>query len=145
MSKKLFLAAALAAAFAAVPALAQGSCGSAPLAPAIPAPSDLAGKTGDAGSKEVIDAYHQVKAYQDQLKPYRDCLSAQEDADKKAYADAQTAADKDKMAAAQDDMTKVVAALNATVDTETQVANAFNALHMEDCKTDTNPHVCPKH
>jgi len=148
MSKKLLVAAAIAAAFVVAPALADASCGSPPLAPAIPPASDLAGKTADAARAEVIDAYHQVRAYQAALKPYRDCLIAATNTDKQAVADARANPDKDsqtKIANLQQEMNDLQKFYDSTVDTETQVVAQFNALHMEDCKTDTDSKVCPKH
>jgi hypothetical protein len=131
-------------AVASVPALADGECGPVPVAPAIPAASDLAGKTPDASRAEVLDAYHQVKNYQSTLKPYRACLSTQQDAQKAALADAQSKKDKDKAAAAQQAYADLAKLYDNTVDTETQVASEFNALHTADCVTDTDPKICPK-
>jgi hypothetical protein len=147
MSNKFVLAAALAAVFAAVPALAENSCGTEPLAPAIPPASDLSGKTADVARAEVYDSYKQVKAFQAALKPYRDCLLAASGVDKKAVTDAQANPDKDsksKITALEQDMSDLQKAYDHTLDTEQQVANDFNTLHMADCKTDTDPNVCPK-
>ncbi len=145
MLKSICLAAVLVA-VAAVPALAANECGLAPIAPAIPAASDLSGKTVEVGRAEVVDAYHQVKAYQASLQPYRGCLMQQAKIDQAALAAAQAEGDKGKDKAASlkqtmDDMQKVY---DKTVDTETQVATQFNDLHNEQCKTDTDPKICPK-
>jgi hypothetical protein len=149
MSKTFLLAVVAVAAFAVAPALADGDCGSVPLAPAIPPASDLAGKAQDAQRAEVVDAYHQVKAYQGALQPYRQCLAAKEAADKAALTDAQSETDKDKQKEKVDelvsDMKLIVSEINSTIDTEQQVATDFNTLHTEECKTDTDPKICPKH
>ena len=55
MLKSICLAAAMLTA-AAMPAFAEGDCGSTPVGPAIPAASDLAGKTVEAGRAEVLAA-----------------------------------------------------------------------------------------
>ena len=146
MLKRVILVSAVVGAMA-VPALAANSCGSPPIAPAIPAASDLTGKAVEAGRTIVIDAYHQVKAYQAALKPYRDCLKAQEDNDKAGIAAAQQSTDKDaksKIDSLTQDAENVIATENKTVDTEQQVATDFNTLHMAQCQQDTDPKICPK-
>ena len=146
MSKSLCFAVAILAA-SVVPALAD-DCGPAPVGPVIPAASELAGKTVEAGRAIVIDAYHQVKAYQAALQPFRACLKMQADAQTAAIAAAQADKDhdkaKDKIAAAKqalEDLDKINA---ASVDAETQVATDFNTLHMAQCVNDTDPKICPK-
>ena len=143
MLKSICLAATIMA-LATVPALADSECGPAPIAPAIPAASDLSGKTPEASRAEVLDAYHQVKLYQTALKPFRACVTAQQDIQKAALADAQSKKDKDKAAAAQQAYIDLAKVFDGTVDTETQVAKDFNTLHMADCVTDTDPSICPK-
>jgi hypothetical protein len=142
MLKSCYFAAAILA--AAMPALAEGDCGSAPVAPAIPAASDLAGKTVEAGRAEVVAAYHQVKVYQGALKPYRACLKTLDDADAAALADAKSKGDKDKIQPIQDRIAARLIANNQTVDTEQQVATDFNNLHVAQCVNDTDPKICPK-
>jgi hypothetical protein len=146
MLKRVFLVSVMVAAVAS-PALAENSCGSPPIAPAIPGASDLSGKAVEAGRAIVIDAYHQVKAYQAALKPYRDCLKAQEDNDKTGIAAAKTSGDKDaktKIDNLTQDAETVIANENRTVDTEQQVATDFNTLHTAQCQQDTDPKICPK-
>ena len=142
MLKSCYFAAAILA--ATMPALAEGDCGSAPIAPAIPAASDLAGKTVEAGRAEVVAAYHQVKVYQGALKPYRACLKTLDDADAAALADAKSKGDKDKIQPIQDRIAARLIANNQTVDTEQQVATDFNNLHVAQCVNDTDPKICPK-
>ena len=143
MLKKLCLAAAIFAA-AAAPALADQDCGSPPIGPAIPAASDLNGKAVAAGRAEVLDAYHQVKAYQAALKPYRECLVKQAVNDK-AEMDADIAKpDKDAAAKVQQRLDDRQKYYDSTVDAETQVATDFNNLHVAQCKVDTDPSICPK-
>jgi len=142
MLKTYFFAAAIFA-VAAGPALAE-ECGSPPIGPAIPAASDLNGKAVEAGRAEVLAAYHQVKAYQAALKPYRECLVKQA-ANDKAEFDADVAKpDKDAAAKVQDRLNDRQKTYDGTVDSETQVATDFNNLHMAQCKVDTDTSICPK-
>ena len=145
MLKSYCFAAAILAA-AATPAFALDDCGSPPIAPAIPAASDLSGKTVEVGRAEVLDAYHQVKVYQGALKPFRACLNTQDVADVAAIAAAKSNGekDKDKIPPIQDRITARLKLNNQTVDTEQQVANDFNTLHMAQCVNDTDPKICPK-
>jgi hypothetical protein len=145
MLKSCCFAAAILAA-AAMPAFADVECGSAPVAPAIPAASDLTGKTVEVGRAEVLAAYHQVKLYQAALKPYRACLKTQDDADVAAIADAKSKGgkDKDKIPPIQDRIAARLIANNQTVDTEQQVVTDFNNLHVAQCVNDTDPKICPK-
>ena len=131
---------------AAMPAFAEGDCGPAPVAPAIPVASDLSGKTVEAGRAEVVAAYHDVKGYQGALKPYRACLNAQDDADAAAIAEAKSKGDKekDKIQPLQDRIAARLIAKNQTVDTDHQVFTDFNNLHMAQCVNDTDPKICPK-
>jgi hypothetical protein len=144
MLKSFSFAAAILAA-ATMPTFAD-DCGSPPIAPAIPAASDLSGKTVEVGRAEVLDAYHQVKVYQAALQPFRACLNAQDAADTAAIAAAKAngAKDKDKIPPIQDRITARLKVNNQTVDTEQQVANDFNTLHMAQCVNDTDPKICPK-
>jgi hypothetical protein len=112
------------------PALAD-TCGSAPIAPAIPAASAVDGKAGEDATKIRHDAFVQVKAYQGTLKPFRECLTKQtEDA-------------RAELATAKDDSAKKVAtakveglekAFDKTVDEETQIVNEYVALQTAVCK-----------
>ena len=115
----------------AAPALAQ-SCGTAPIAPAIPSTSDVSGKTPDDAHKMALDALHAVKAYQGTLGTYRECLLSQTNAQKQALADAK--GDKQKSADAQQKITDLQKQYDQTVDTETQVVADYSKLHDAYCK-----------
>ena len=52
--------------------------------------------------------------------------------------------DKDKIASAKQSMADLQKIYDGTVDTETQIANDFNTLHMAHCVNDTDPKICPK-
>lgn len=116
--------------FAAAPAFAQ-SCGTEPIAPAIPAASEVNGKTPDDAHKLVLDSMHGIKAYQQVLSTYRECLQTQTDRQKQIVADAK--GDKDKSAAAQQQAADLLKAYDHTVDTETQVVGDWQKLHTAYC------------
>ena len=145
MSKSLCFAAVILAA-AAMPAFADDECGPAPVGPAISAASDLTGKTVEAGRAEVLDAYHQVKAYQAALKPFRACLGRLDDADIAAIAAAKAngAKAKDKIPPLEDRIAARLKINNQSVDAEQQVVTDFNNLHTAQCVNDTDPKICPK-
>jgi hypothetical protein len=143
MFKSLFLTAAILA-VAATPAFAESACGPAPIGPAIPRASDEASKPVEAARADIFAAYHQVKAFQAALKPFRDCLSSEDKRDLTALADAKAGKDKDKIASLTQSLVDRGKLLNGTVDTETQVATDFNNLRTAQCTRDTDPNVCPK-
>ena len=142
MLKSICLAGAFFAAFA-VPALADGSCGNAPLAPAIPSASEFAGKTPDDAHKVVLGALHSVKDYQTSLGSFRSCLVSQSAADKAALADAQAKADKTKIASIKQQMDDMQKVYDHTVDTETQVVTDYSNLHAAYCNLGTGLAGCP--
>ena len=145
MLKSICLAAAMLTA-AAMPAFADGECGAAPVAPAIPTVNDFTGKTLDAAVKERHEAFLQIKVYQGALQPYRACLKAQDDADTAAIAEAKSKGEKDKVQPLQDRIAARLIANNQTVDTEQQVATEFNTLaqFLAQCAKDSTPSNCPK-
>jgi hypothetical protein len=118
------------------PALAETSCGTTPIAPAIPAGSSLAGKTADEATAIKHEAFVQVKAYQGTLKPFRECLVKQTSALKATAGDPKD--DAAKAAAAKRDADDKIAAMqkayDKTVDDETQIVNDFVALQTAVCK-----------
>jgi len=127
---------------AAAPAFGQ-SCGTAPLAPAIPASSDLNGKAPDDAHKFVLDVLKNVKAYQASLGTYRGCLKAQEAVELTALNDAKTAGDKTKIAAAQQQAQSTIDVENKTVETEQQLATDYGTLHNAYCAMGTGLAGCP--
>jgi hypothetical protein len=145
MLKGICLAAAMMTA-AAMPAFADGDCGSVPVAPAIPTVNDFSGKTLDAAAKARHEAFLQIKVYQGALQPYRACLKSLDDADTAAIVEAKSKGekDKDKIQPLQDRIAARLIANNQTVDAEQQVATDFNNLHMAQCVNDTDTKICPK-
>ncbi len=126
------------------PALAEQSCGSAPIAPAIPAASDLSGKTADDAHNVVLGALKGVKAYQGTLSTFRECLTTAANAQKPIIADAKAKNDKAKAESAQADMDAMQAAYDKTVDTETQVVTDYSNLHTAYCKMGDGLAGCAK-
>jgi len=143
MLRKFYLAAAIFA-LTATPAFADDTCGPAPIGPAIPAASDLAGKAIEAQRAEVMDAYHQVKAYQAALKPFRGCLATQDQADAAQIASLDPKKDADKIKAIKQLVSDRLKINDQSVDAETQVVTDFNNLHVAECATDTDVKMCPK-
>jgi hypothetical protein len=125
------------------PALADQSCGNAPLAPAIPSASEFAGKTPDDAHKIVLGALHSVKDYQGTLKSYRDCLVTAANSDKAALADAQAKGDKTKIASVKQQMDDAQKVYDHTVDTETQVVTDYSNLHAAYCNLGSGLTGCP--
>ena len=144
MLKSLFLTAAVVL-VAATPAFAaDGDCGAAPLAPAIPSASDEASKTVEAAHADVFAAYHQVKSFQAALKPYRDCLITQAKNDQAALTAATDKKDNAAIEKAKQTLADRQKIYDGTIDTEQQVATDFNNLRIAQCTRDTDPSVCPK-
>jgi hypothetical protein len=131
-------------AMTAVPAVADMSCGSEPLAPSIPAIGELAGKTPDDAHNLVLDALKHVRTYQANLGTYRKCLKAQEDIDMAALDAAKVSGDKAKIAAAKAQVQAVIDVENKTIDTEQQVATDYNNLHAAYCNMGTGLTGCAK-
>ena len=123
------------------PALADTSCGTAPIAPAITAPSDLSGKTTDEAHTLALGALKSVKAYQATLSSFRECLVTQTNALKASLASAKD--DKAKQATTEQ-MTTMQAAYDKTVDTETQVVTDYSNLHTAYCKMGDGLAGCAK-
>ena len=143
MFKSLFLTAAILA-VAATPAFAESACGPTPIGPAIPSASDEASKPVETARADVFAVYHQVKAFQAALKPYRDCLLSEGKTDQTALADATSKKDKAKIASLKQSLEDRQKIYDGTIDTEQQVATDFNNLHTAQCTRDTDLSVCPK-
>ena len=123
------------------PALADTSCGTAPIPPAIPGAADLSGKTTDDAHTAVLNALKSVKAYQATLSTFRECLQTQANTQKAAAAAAKD--DKEKKAA-QEQMQITQAAYDKTGDTETQVVTDYSNVHTAYCKMGDGLAGCAK-
>jgi len=124
------------------PALAETSCGTAPLAPVVVSPADLAGKTTDDAHAAVLAALKGVKAYQATLSSFRECLVTQTTAQKAALVAAKD--DKAKKAAAQEQIDAIQDAYDKTVDTETAVVTDYSNAHTAYCKMGDGLAGCAK-
>ncbi len=144
MLKSIFLTAAVMLVAAGPAFAADGDCGAAPLAPAIPSANDEVSKTVEAARADVFAAYHQVKAFQAALKPFRECLMTQAKNDQAALADATTKNDKAAIEKAKQTLADRQKIYDGTIDIEKQVATDFNNLRVAQCTRDTDPSVCPK-
>ncbi len=123
------------------PALADTSCGTAPLAPVVASPADLAGKTTDDAHTAVLGALKSVKAYQATLSSFRECLVTQTNAQKAALASAKD--DKAKKVV-QDQIDQIQSAYDKTVDTETAVVTDYSNAHTAYCKMGDGLTGCAK-
>lgn len=132
----------LAGVLLAAPALAEPSCGNAPIAPAIPGNADISGKTPDDAHKVVHSAFESVRAYQTSLGTYRSCMEVQKTNARAAVAAAQTKGDKTKIADAQAQVDGVDKQLDSTVDTEEQVVKDYTNLHNSYCAMGPNLAGC---
>lgn len=142
---RIFALAAVLAAVATVPAAADDMCGEAPYPPAIDKPDSLASKPVETARAVVKQDYDEVKAYQAQLKDFRACLDGQNRQDQFNIHAAQQKKDSaDEVARLQEQIDARRKTYDATVDSETNVATEFNALHTAHCQRDTDPMVCPK-
>lgn len=132
----------------ATPALAD-SCGSPPIAPAMPSPAEITAKPAAAAAAAKHNAFLDVTSWQRDLKNYRDCLDAANNADKAQISAVQQSSDKnagDKVADLAADISKNNDTLDQTVDTETRVVNDFSALSSAYCsRSDVDKSTCPKH
>ncbi|HSC17604.1 MAG TPA: hypothetical protein VLC74_01710 [Rhizomicrobium sp.] len=126
------------------PALAQ-SCGSAPIAPALPTAAEMAQKTPAAATAAKHDAFAEVKNWQGDLKTYRDCLNGMVNQDKRQLEGLDPKKDADKIARLQTDGKAANHAYDATVDMEEKVVNEFHAIQASFCaRKDVDKSSCPK-
>ena len=133
MLKRVLVAAAVAA-LTAAPAMADHVCGAAPVAPAVPGASDIAGKTPDEAHKIAGDAFKLVKIYQSALQPFYNCVEQQVIKNKKDMADAKDKRDQAKIAAIEVAATDLDKDYQGTVGTEKQVVADYMSLHENYCK-----------
>jgi hypothetical protein len=123
------------------PALAETSCGNAPIAPAIATAADLSGKTTDDAHTTALNALKSVKAYQVTLSSFRECLVTQTTAQKSLLA---TAKDDAAKKATIEQIATIQAAYDKTVDTETAVVTDYTNLHNAYCKMGEGLAGCAK-
>jgi hypothetical protein len=147
MWKSMGLAAAMAV-FAAMPARAQSdSCGDEPIPPAIPTAAEIGQDSPDSAQKAKHNAFHDIRAWQAQLKGYRDCLDAATATAKREKQDAMSSSkpDKTKIAEIQARLDAADKAYQHTTDTEEHLVNDFHALSTAYCsRADVDKTSCPK-
>lgn len=128
-------------------AAAQSMCGEQPIAPVIPAASEMKQKSPADAASARHNAFADIKRWQGSLKSYRDCLNATITTDKRdLYEDARaTKPDKDKMAGIGKEMKASNDAFDASVNEEEMVVNEFHAVQVAYCtRTDVDVSSCPK-
>jgi len=146
MLKKLGLAVAVSM-MAAAPAWAENSCGSEPIAPAIPSVAEIGPKSAADAQKAKHQAFEDIRAWQGALKDYRSCLESDQNETKRQVQDAQTQSkpDKDKIKKLQDQIQADVKDYDHSTDSEERVVNDFHALSTAYCsRADTDKSSCPK-
>jgi hypothetical protein len=144
MSVRLALLAFAVVGVAASPALAQ-SCGSEPIAPAVPSASDIKQKVPAEAEAAKHDAFVEIKNWQRDLKTYRDCLTNISNSDKRQISQLDPKKDEDKLKRLQDEATGATHQYDKSVDMEERVANDFHAVQTAYCaRADVDKSSCPK-
>lgn len=129
-----------------VPALAAETCGSMPIAPALPSGGDITKQAPAAAAAAKHDAFEDVKNWQRDLKTYRDCLTSLQNQDKQQMTGKDPDKDKDKIKGLKDDIDAQSHAYDRTVDAEERMVNTWNALSTAYCgRSDVDKSTCPKH
>jgi len=128
----------------AAPALAQ-SCGSPPIAPAMPSAASIAQKTPAAAAAAKHDAFLDIKNWQADLKNYRACVQAQSSQAKAELAGVDKTKDAAKVKRLNDEIAESDHQFDSTVNAEEEVVNDFHAIQVAYCKrTDVDLATCPK-
>jgi hypothetical protein len=144
MPTKIGMLAFVTAALASAPALAQ-SCGSPPIAPALPSVAEINQKTPADAATTKHDGFIEIKNWQADLKTYRACVTHLSADDKKQLRETDPKKDADKIKRLQDEAAAADHNYDATVDMEERVANEFHAIQAAYCaRPDTDKSSCPK-
>jgi hypothetical protein len=126
------------------PAFAQ-SCGSAPIAPALPSVAQMNQKSPADAQTAKHDGFIEIKRWQDELKTYRACMTNVSTQDKQKISQSDPKKDADKIKGMQDEMANANHEYDASVDMEERVANEFHAIQAAFCaRSDTDKSSCPK-
>ena len=129
---------------AATPAWAQ-SCGSEPIAPAIPSVADIKQKAPADAAASKHDAFVEIKNWQSDLKTYRDCLTNISNSDKRQISQLDPKKDEDKLKRLKDEASGATHEFDKSVDMEERVANEFHAIQTAYCgRADVDKSSCPK-
>jgi len=126
------------------PALAQ-SCGSTPIAPALPSVAEIAKKPPTESAAAKHDAFAEIKNWQADLKTYRACVTNLSKQDKQQLA----TVDKDKKPELFSHLREEASAsdrgYNDSVNMEETVVNEFHAIQAAYCaRKDVDKASCPK-
>jgi hypothetical protein len=144
MSVRLGLLAFVFLGVAAAPAMAQ-SCGSEPIAPAVPSVADIKQKAPADAAASKHDAFVEIKNWQGDLKTYRDCLTNITNNDKRQISQLDPKKDEDKVKRLQNEATAATHEYDKSVDMEERVANEFHAIQTAYCaRGDVDKSSCPK-
>ncbi|HEX3653804.1 MAG TPA: hypothetical protein VHU18_13375 [Rhizomicrobium sp.] len=121
------------------------SCGSAPIAPALPTAADLNAKTAAAADAAKHDAFVEIRNWQNDLKDYRACLVNVSNGAKRQIAGLNADKDKDKIAGLKADASRANHEYDDSVDMEERVVNEFHAVQAAYCaRKDVDKSSCPK-
>ena len=146
MLKRILLAAVVAA-VSAGPALAQGTCGALPIAPALPTPAEIQQKSPADALAANHNGFKDIKRWQADLKDYRSCLDSQTNSDKRDLSNAQgeSKPDQDKIKGIQAEIAQTSQSYDASVDAEEHMVNEFHAMLTAYCmRKDVDRTSCPK-
>ena len=128
----------------AVPAMAQ-SCGSLPIAPAIPSAAEIMQKSPADAATTRHNAFLDVKNWQADLKTYRDCLNSMATTDDRRISTANPQKDADKISGWQEEKKAMSAAYDHSADSEKRVVSDYSTMYNAYCgRTDVDQSVCPK-
>lgn len=128
----------------AAPALAQ-SCGSPPIAPAMPSAAAIKQKAPAAAAAAKHDAFLDIKNWQADLKNYRACVESQGNQAKTELAGVDTTKDAGKAKRLQDEIESSGHEYDATVNAEEEVVNEFHEIQTAYCgRKDVDLSTCPK-
>ncbi len=125
-------------------ALAE-SCGSAPIAPALPTAADINAKAPAAADAAKHDAFVEIRNWQNDLKDYRACLVNVSNGAKRQISGLEAEKDKDKIAGLKADAGRANHEYDDSVDMEERVVNEFHAVQAAFCaRKDVDKSSCPK-
>jgi hypothetical protein len=144
MPVRLFAIVIAIAGMASTSASAQ-SCGSAPIAPALPSVTEMGQKSPADAAAAKHDGFIEIKNWQNELKTYRSCITNVTAEAKRQIRDLDPAKDADKIKGLQSQAAAADHQYDATVDMEERVANEFHAIQAAYCsRADTEKSTCPK-
>ncbi|HUJ46978.1 MAG TPA: hypothetical protein VLV55_07585 [Rhizomicrobium sp.] len=128
----------------AAPAFAQ-SCGSPPIAPAMPSADSIKKKAPAAAATAKHDAFLDIKNWQADLKNYRACVQAESSQAKTELTGTDPNKDAGKVKRLKDEIDNANHEFDSTVNSEEEVVNEFHAIQVAYCtRTDVDLATCPK-